>query len=58
MPAAALVDYRVYERTLRLRKCFAALTDELGKAYARVPAETDAAEIDAAARRVRRRRSR
>jgi prevent-host-death family protein len=57
-PVAALVDYALYERIRRLRESFAALTDKLGQVYADVPAETAAAEIDAAVRHVRRRRAR
>ena len=37
-PVAALVDYALYERILRLRESFAALTDKLGQVYADVPA--------------------
>jgi len=57
-PVAALVDYALYERILRLRESFAALTDKLGQVYAGVPAQTAEAEINAAVRRVRRRRPR
>lgn len=57
-PVAALVDYALYQRILRLRESFAALTDKLGQVYAGVPAETAEAEINAAVRHVRRRRSR
>jgi prevent-host-death family protein len=57
-PVAALVDYALYERILRLRESFAALTDKLGQVYAGVPAETAEAEINAAVRHVRRRRPR
>ena len=56
-PAAALVDFVLYERFLRLRKTFAAFTDKLGQTYAGVPAETVEAEINAAIRRIRRRRA-
>jgi len=57
-PVAALVDYALYERILRLRESFAALTDKLGQVYAGLPAETAEAEINAAVRDVRRRRPR
>ena len=57
-PVAALVDYALYERILRLRESFAALTDKLGQVYAGLPAETAEAEINAAIRHVRRRRPR
>ena len=57
-PVAALVDHALYERIRSLRKSFAALTDEIGEAYANVPAETAEAEISAAVRHVRRGRSR
>ena len=57
-PVAALVDYALYERILRLRESFAALTDKLGQVYAGVPAQTAEAEINAAIRHVRRRRPR
>jgi prevent-host-death family protein len=57
-PVAALVDYALYERILRLRESFAALTDKLGQVYAGVSAETAEAEINAAIRHVRRRRPR
>jgi prevent-host-death family protein len=57
-PVAALVDYALYERILRLRESFAALTDKLGQVYAGLPAETAEAEINAAVRHVRRRRPR
>jgi len=57
-PVAALVDYALYERILRLRESFAALTDKLGQVYAGVPAQTAEAEINAAVRHVRRRRPR
>ncbi len=57
-PVAALVDYPLYERIRKLRESFVALTDKLGQVYADVPAETVEAEIDAAVRHARRRRSR
>jgi len=54
-PAAALVDFVLYERFLRLRRTFAAFTEKLGQTYAGVPAETVGAEINAAIHRIRRR---
>lgn len=57
-PVAALVDYALYERIRKLRESFMALTDQLGQVYADVPAETAEAEIAAAIRHARRRRSR
>ena len=57
-PVAALVDYALYERILRLRESFADLTDKLGQVYSGVPAETAEAEINAAVRHASRRHPR
>jgi prevent-host-death family protein len=53
-PVAALVDYALYERILRLRESFMALTGKLGQVYANVPAVTAEAEINVAVRHIRR----
>lgn len=37
MPAAALVDYALHERILRLRESFADLNDKFGQVYSGVP---------------------
>lgn len=54
---AALVDAALFERIRRMREEFIRLTDALGQAYAGVDEAEAIAEIDAAVRAVRRRRS-
>ena len=52
-PVAALVGYPLYERIRRLRESFDRLTEQLGGACEKVPAEQAPREIDGAVEQVR-----